>query len=294
LLSASGKKGGIILCFHKIAPEKSLSWVRGLSQRYKLVSLDEMTTRRIEGRSLARLLAITFDDGWAETCKPVAEICEREKWPITIYVMSSLFDDVETFWFAEIDSLICEARGKRIENDGMVLDLRDRAAACSSRRDLNARLRAMPNTEALQIINRFRALGGLPAAPGKSSAFIDPHFLRQYANSEWVSFGSHSVDHQSLSSQSEAKLNWQLEESKNRIEEIINKPVKHFCYPYGDPEAIGKQAHSLVGRYYCSATTMIRGVCRDDCDLWYLPRIPLYDIDTDLRFLMKVALAAWA
>jgi hypothetical protein len=36
---------------------------------------------------------------------------------------------------------------------------------------------------------------------------------------------------------------------------------------------------------------MIRGVCEDNGDLKYLPRIPLYDRDTYPRFLIEIALA---
>ena len=291
LLAPSSGRGGGILCFHQIAPDRFIRWTSRLARHYQIVSLSELVERHNQGRSLARLVALTFDDGWAKTCEPVAAVCEQEKWPITIYVMSALFAQAGTFWFAELPALIREAAGRRFGSGGHVLDLTSRGAAKVSTRSLVNRLRTLSNQDAMEVIRALRAAGRVSLPAEEPFPFVDRRFLRRYAGSDWVTFGSHSVDHRSMAAQDEEMLNWQLAESKKSIEEIIGRPVSHFCYPYGDPSAIGKLAPRVARKYYASATTMVRGVCDAARDPWYLPRIPVYDSDSNLRFLAKIALA---
>lgn len=287
------RQGGIILCFHQIAPQRFLRWIRLLKQCFHFISLDELIARHNSKKSLANLAAITFDDGWASTCEPIAEICVREKWPITIYVMSSLFESADTFWFAEFPSLLIEAKGKRLERRGRILDLTNRSASRKTTQTLREWLRTLPNEEALQVITAFREDKDQSNSRNRSSAFIDRRFLERYAKNSWITFGSHSVDHQSLSAQSAERITWQLSNSKASLEEITGVPVKHFCYPYGDSQSIGELAPKVAKRFYSSATTMIRGVCNEASDTSYLPRIPLYDNDNVLRCVIKICSAGW-
>ena len=61
-------------------------WINYLAKYYKLVTLDELLKYHIQGKSISGLLAITLDDGWSDTCTPIARLCEQNKIPITIYV----------------------------------------------------------------------------------------------------------------------------------------------------------------------------------------------------------------
>lgn len=286
-------QGGIILCFHQIAPQRFLRWIRLLKQCFQFISLDELIARHNSGESLTNVAAITFDDGWASTCKPIAEICVQEKWPVTIYVMSSLFESADTFWFAEFPYLLIAAKGKRLERCGRILDLTNRSASRKTAKNLREWLRTLPNEEALQVITAFRQDQDQSNSRNRAPAFIDRSFLERYAKNPWITFGSHSVDHQSLSAQSEEKITWQLSNSKASLEEITGVTVKHFCYPYGDSQSIGELAPKVAKRFYSSATTMIRGVCNEASDTWYLPRIPLYDNDHTLRLVIKICSAGW-
>jgi peptidoglycan/xylan/chitin deacetylase (PgdA/CDA1 family) len=286
----TGERGGVVLCFHEVDPARFTRWVEALVQRFTLVTMDELLDRHERGLSLTRLVAITFDDGWAETCHPIAEICTRREWPVMIYAISSVVTRGGSLWFAELPILLREVLGHSLVYGGRELDFTGRKAA-STTRALVRTLRAMPADRALRQVDALWAALGERAPAHGSAVFIDEHFVRRYANSPWVSFGAHTVDHQSLASQNEPAQIRQLVESKAVLADLTGRPVTHFCYPYGDPEAIGPVAPRLVRSVYRSATTMQRGVCSARSDAWYLPRISLYDSDSDARVLAKIALA---
>jgi peptidoglycan/xylan/chitin deacetylase (PgdA/CDA1 family) len=267
--------------------------MQSIEPHFKILDLDAFTERHERGQPLAGHIAITFDDGWQDTCPGVAAIAEREEWPITIYVPTMILEGRRTLWFAELPDLMRGAAGKRLEVDEVVLDLTSDQAAKSTRAKLTETLVAMPGGQAIELIDSLRHAAGLPRVSSEPNRFIGTGFIEKYARSEWIAFGSHTVDHQAPAVQPGDRLRWQLSESKAQLEAITGKTISHLCYPYGSPETIGETAPSIVREYYRSATTMVRGVCNAASDREYLPRISLYDGDSQLRFLAKLALADW-
>lgn len=285
-------RGAVILAFHQIRVARFESWVRLLQRHFELVPLDDLVRRRMNGESLAGLLALTFDDGWADTCEPVADLCEREAWPILIYLVSRSCERGTSLWFAELPQLVRDADGKRVTADGWVLDLTNARRARISTASIVKRLKVLGGDEALARVRSLRLAAGLPAVK-QGSAFVDAEFVGRYRASRWVKFGSHSVDHQAAAAQLDVQLHLQSAQSRRTLEGMVGEKVRHFAYPYGAPHEIGASAPDVVRAHYDSAVTMVRGVCDGTTDLAQLPRIPLYDSDGDLRMIAKIALSPW-
>lgn len=90
---------------------------------------------------------------------------------------------------------------------------------------------------------------------------------------------SHTVTHATLTTLSAAKLDWELQESKRVLEELIGKPVLHIAYP--------STAHNKTVRDHAAKAGYITGTIMDPRpvtekdDLMKLPRIMMLDT-TDL------------
>jgi peptidoglycan/xylan/chitin deacetylase (PgdA/CDA1 family) len=292
LLRAAARRGTLILCFHQIAVDAFCDRLESLLRAFTLISLDELVERRERRRPLAGLMAVTFDDGWADTCHPVAAACEARGWPITIYLIAALFGPQKRLWFAELPELLRRAAGTCFEVDGELIDLRPRAFAATKQR-LFLQLRDLPDADAIGFIGRARVAADIDGGdPGEDiQPFVDVAFVQRYARSDCVSFGSHTLDHQALAMQSDRQVACQLSESRLRLEDLTGRPVRHFCYPYGYPRWIGDAAPRIASRMYRSAATMVRGLCTERSDLWYLPRVSLYQTDSTERGLAKILLA---
>jgi peptidoglycan/xylan/chitin deacetylase (PgdA/CDA1 family) len=218
------------------------------------------------------------------------QLCETQQWPITIYVMALLLNGQQRFWFADLPRVLDAAAGERLAIDGEVVDLTSGERAATEKR-LTRRLRELAGCEALGYVDRIAAAAGLPDGHAGRRHFVNADFVRRYVGSSVVSFGSHSVDHQAFSAQSRDQIAEQLSHSRSVLELTLGGPNAHFCYPYGSADAIGPVAPKLAGMYYRSATTLIRGLCTTDSDLFYLPRIALYEQDRWPRVLAKMLLA---
>ena len=98
--------------------------------------------------------------------------------------------------------------------------------------------------------------------------------------------GSHTCSHADLNQLSLAEARHELLQSKSDLENLLQKPVTQFCYPYGhfspEHEALVSQAG------YEAATTTHRGrACATDRKT-ALPRVPVVRSTYAVQFLLKV------
>jgi Polysaccharide deacetylase len=227
-----------------------------------------------------------------DSCEPIAALCEAERWPITIYLMTALLGGQARFWFGELSEVLSAAAGRRFALGDEIFDLTGPAFGSTKAR-LVKRLRSLPGRDAIELVDRIREAADVVCHVPGHRRFVDREFVSTYAASDWIAFGSHTVDHQALAVQSEQQVLRQLSESRTRLEEAVGRPVIHFCYPYGYPEWIGDAAPRLASRYYRSATTMVRGVCTSRSNPCYLPRVSLYECDSAARAFAKIFAAPW-
>ena len=98
--------------------------------------------------------------------------------------------------------------------------------------------------------------------------------------------GSHTCSHADLNQLSFAQAEHELLQSKSDLENLLQKPVTQFCYPYGH---FSPEHESLVSQSgYVAATTTHRGrACATD-RMTALPRVPVVRSTYFLQFLLKV------
>jgi len=98
--------------------------------------------------------------------------------------------------------------------------------------------------------------------------------------------GSHTCSHADLNQLSLAEAGHELLQSKSDLENLLQKPVTQFCYPYGH---FSSEHESLVSQSgYVAATTTHRGrACATD-RMTALPRVPVVRSTYSLQFLLKV------
>jgi peptidoglycan/xylan/chitin deacetylase (PgdA/CDA1 family) len=98
--------------------------------------------------------------------------------------------------------------------------------------------------------------------------------------------GSHTCSHADLNRISLAEAGRELLQSKSDLENLLQKPVTQFCYPYGH---FSPEHESLVAQAgYMAATTTHRGrACATD-RMTALPRVPVVRSTYSIQFLLKV------
>jgi peptidoglycan/xylan/chitin deacetylase (PgdA/CDA1 family) len=114
---------------------------------------------------------------------------------------------------------------------------------------------------------------------------MDAAQLRQW-HAGGQDVGAHTRHHVHLSAQDDALSVDQIARSKTVLEEAVQAPVAHFCYPYGDYQP----RHTTMAREagYATATTTQRGRSTAANDAFQLPRVAVLRSTTLAQFALKL------
>jgi peptidoglycan/xylan/chitin deacetylase (PgdA/CDA1 family) len=95
------------------------------------------------------------------------------------------------------------------------------------------------------LMSELRAIVPVDEAVKSHYAFLSIDELRALSQSRHAVIGGHTVNHLSLG---HLPLNEQRHEilaSVNYLEEILQVPIRHFSYPYGERHNFGKETMNL-------------------------------------------------
>lgn len=128
------------------------------------------------------------------------------------------------------------------------------------------------------------------SSPGPRFKHLNWAHIREMADSG-IWFGSHGVNHAFLTRQSDSVARYEIEASKNCLEDGLGRPIHFFSYPYGNyddrimnlaREAGYKAAFSLRPEFLKAG---YNGGCKA---VYALPRIAIYLLDNMWLFKSKI------
>ena len=112
--------------------------------------------------------------------------------------------------------------------------------------------------------------------------------LKPFADDRLISIGAHTVTHCNLARQTEATAGDEMATSRARIENIVQRPIVHFAYPYGDRIAAGRREFEMAhSTGFKTAVTTRPGMIfpENGQHLTALPRVSLNGNYQDVRIL---------
>jgi peptidoglycan/xylan/chitin deacetylase (PgdA/CDA1 family) len=239
-----------------------------LKKHYRPVSLTEAAESLRSGKPQPGAVVFTVDDGYRDFLA-AHPILKAHSIPALVYAVTDLPDYNSWLWTDRLTNYLQKN-----------CDLETAAA-------VKRRLKRMPDRE------RRAYLDSLPrfhCAPPPEYTPLSWDDIRLLAG-DGVGFGAHTRSHPILSNLPNRHcLEDEIAGSKNRLEQEIGAPVRHFCYPNGKPPDHNLEVIEVVREagFHTAATTIV-GVNSAGADPFLLQRIPL-DSTRDLgRFRHEVA-----
>lgn len=108
------------------------------------------------------------------------------------------------------------------------------------------------------------------------SGYLSLSSLRELADNDLCTIGSHTLTHPLLSACDQEQSRNEIETSREKLQEILGRPVDLFAYPYGSFYACSKIniEHARSAGYEFAFSTVNRPVGNlKKENRWYLPRI---------------------
>jgi len=262
----------VVLIYHRVAklerdpqllavtPERFDEHIELLAREYAPVPLASLAESLRRGQVPHRGVAVTFDDGYADSLTHAEPALRRHGVPATVFVSSGYLGGTREFWWDELERVLLAPTvlPERLVIDaadfGFEAELGDRAAyghdAAAANRDWtvldqprDARQRAYlvlargmrPLAAGVRrdVLAQLRAAAGLDEAARPSHRQLTADEVLRLDASPLVEIGGHTVNHALLSARSEQEQRREIAEDAVALSGICGRPITAFSYPYG-------------------------------------------------------------
>jgi peptidoglycan/xylan/chitin deacetylase (PgdA/CDA1 family) len=246
--------------------------LRLLTRWFRVLPLAE-AVRRLQERSLpSRAACITFDDGYADNAEVALPILQRYRAHATFFIASGFLDG-GCMWNDAVIEVVRDAPGERLNLARSGFGTYD--IGCPQRRRavidmLLAALKYLPPDERLARV-KLMARRFTPTMLSSDQVLA--------LHRAGMEIGAHTVSHPILTSISNADARAEIANSRLRLQEITQAPVRLFAYPNGIPGQDFEQRHAnmLRAQGFEAAVTNAWGAARPGTDPFALPRFTPWD-----------------
>ncbi|MGH8064306.1 MAG: polysaccharide deacetylase family protein, partial [Candidatus Entotheonellia bacterium] len=311
--------GALILLYHRVAEATTDPWalcvtphhfaehLEILQRSFRVCSLRELDLALANNNLPDRSVVVTFDDGYVDNLQTARPLLEVYDIPATVFLTTGLIGQECEFWWDELDRLLLQPGllpnmlTLRIEGRTYGWEMGDganydenafqryrgwkawEAAPCVRQmlyRSLYELLRPVSQDERCDVLTELRSWVGTAAAGRPSHRILSPAELVTLANGDLLDIGAHTVTHPVLSGLPTAAQWDEIRRSKDRLEEIIGRPVRSFAYPHGMPSDYTSETIAMVREAgFASGCAAYGGVVEAASDRFQLPRIEVQDCD---------------
>jgi peptidoglycan/xylan/chitin deacetylase (PgdA/CDA1 family) len=267
----------------------TLTYIRGSD--IDIITMDEMQRRLAEGDLSRRFAVFTCDDGYRDNRDHALPAMQDFDAPFTVYVTNDFAAGTGRLWWIALERVIARADAIDVVIDGSAVHLDTTTAPGKEMAfdQLHGWLRDLPDETALR-----REMSALCSRHGVDEAAIGRELcmswdeLMPFARDPLVTIGAHSISHSNLAHQDEATAMHELSGGRAEIESVLQRPVHHLAYPYGDRCAAGPREFAMAQTAgFRSAVTTRPGVIFADngAQPTALPRVSLNGNYQDARYL---------
>jgi peptidoglycan/xylan/chitin deacetylase (PgdA/CDA1 family) len=305
-----------VLMYHRVAELPGDVWriavspahfeqhLHVLRTAYTVVPLPELASAVAQQTLRKPVVAVTFDDGYADNFLAAKPILEHYQIPATFFVASGNIGKPDEFWWDELEQLVLATPQLPAHYSGTIAHQLI-AANLTTETNLTESLRqqhqhwdantqAPPTQRAALFLELWRALRPLPHTEQQQHlrhlrqwAAVLPGCRPQYrslASSELLelssnplfTIGVHTVSHPALASHSSAYQERELLENQYFLRQATTQPANIVAYPYGNfsPETLAVVAKNG----FAAAVTTVQHAIRNNSNNYALGRFPVPDV----------------
>lgn len=259
-------------------------------QGLDVVSLDEMH-RRLRDQDFSRRFAcFTFDDGYRDNRDFALPVMREFDAPFAVYVTTEFAAGVGRAWWITLEMLIASANMIEAAWNGATEQydtstLRGKTTAFNQLHDW---LRSLPDDQLRREMTALCARHGFDETSSCRDLCMSWDELKPFADDPLVTIGAHTISHPQLAKLDLAAATHELQASRAEIEQMLQRPVAHLAYPYGDQNAAFNREYALAASsgYRTAVTTRPGMIFPDNATaMTALPRISLNGDFQNLRYL---------
>ncbi len=205
-------------------------------------------------------LVITIDDGYKDNYIYAYPILKEYGVPATIFLTTSYIDGGQPPWEAKISFAISRTPLKEIYLKGVgKFSLEGEKRRYIATKWMIKRLKKFTDKRKNLLVEKLLELCEvkIPSELG-GKLMLSWEEIKEMSEGG-IEFGAHTVTHPVLTKMSLEEARWEIESSKEEIEERLGKPVVSFAYPSG---IYSEEIVKLVKKagFLCAVTTKLEEI----------------------------------
>lgn len=247
---------------------------------FDIVALDEVPERLSCADDTRRFACFTLDDGYRDNRDFAYPVFKRHNAPFTIYVPSEFAEGRGDLWWLTLEHVIAKVEAVETEIGGGP----DRFETSSPKLKDAAfdsiywRLRKLPEVEARAEVSRIAKRAGADPSQTCKQLVMSWDEVRELVKDPLVTIGGHTKGHWALAKLPADDAWREISDSIAIVEQQLDRPCRHFSYPYGCENSAGDREFKLAANAgVLTAVTTRKGLLKaHHADaLHALPRLSL-------------------
>jgi peptidoglycan/xylan/chitin deacetylase (PgdA/CDA1 family) len=271
--------------------------IRFLKRHFTVVSLNEALEMLRSGHGFRRNpIVITIDDGYKSVFSLAFPVLREFGVPATVYCTTNFIKGGEYLWVDRLEYALNTTKEKWISlrsgNENMTISISNAEEKTKAIALIKSQLKksdpgSIPETLKKIELDLKSSLDSTIAVP-ELYLPLGVSQIIEMEKSKLVSIGSHTASHAILSRCPIADIEKELKESKEFLEDSLQKPVSLFCYPNGQEGDFNELAEKLIQKYgFVCAVTTIDGMNNSKTKPYELKR---YWVRSTIRTIPEFAL----
>ncbi|WP_437185222.1 polysaccharide deacetylase family protein [Planctomicrobium sp. SH668] len=221
--------------------------VRFLRQNYDVLRISDLE-EKLPKRG--RYVLITFDDGYRDNFELALPVLKQLGTPATFFITSGFIDNKPIAWWDEIAWMIRRCSHQVFhhpqvdQNPIAVQSIEEHEVAIQ--RCLRT-FKSIPSSETEEFLETLASVTGSERCSREvtESIWMTWDMIREL-DANKMDLGGHTVTHPVLAYSDPVEQEWEINQSKRRIETEIGHPITAFSYPVGQPDSFNEITKTLL------------------------------------------------
>ena len=287
LLGFPWKGKGAILVYHRVVKDEQIEedlelgltvscsnferHIKELKSKYKICSMNEFV-ENLKKKTNEFMIAITFDDGYKDNLYQALPILTKHEVPASIYITTRFLNKDVNIWWYELADIIqnrTEINFQYQEKKFYFLleNKKQKLTAYQNLIKLFKNLRIDKQNELMEKITNTKK------RKNYSKICLNSEEILMLEKNPLITIGSHGHNHLNLKILSDDEVKYEITKSLEILENLLNRKVKHFAYPFGGKDQVSIREYNIIEDMDFDSAVIGSVYPIKDCNFFSLPRI---------------------